>query len=114
MIDQEFKAALIRTAGRLDKRAIEEAQQPARVSLRRAAKAQRDALKEQMKEIRRAAKEACAPLKAAEKEITPQLKQDITASNARIAGGFVTLRQEQADNNVLAFAVAAHDKEGKQ
>jgi hypothetical protein len=93
-MSQEWNDALLATAKRMDVKAIEKAQKKARVVLRREAKLKRD------------------PLKDALKLLSDNLKRDIIASNTRIEAEFADLRQWEADCNVLAFFIAAHDKRG--
>jgi hypothetical protein len=92
----DWNEALLATARRLDVKVVEEAQKQARVILRQAAKLKRD------------------PLKDALKQLSDNLKRDIINSNARVAAEFATLRQTQAEEKVLAFAIGAHDKRGAQ
>src|ERR1700675_1378981 len=92
----DWGGALLATARRMDVKDIEKAQKAARVALRRAAKVKRDPLKDELKAL------------------SDALNRDIATSNARIAAEFSTLRQTQAEEKVLAFAIGAHDKRGNQ
>jgi hypothetical protein len=95
-MNQEWNDALLATAKRMDVKDVEKAQKKARVALRAAAKLQRD------------------PLKDALKLLSDNLKRDIALSNARIAAEFASLRQTQADGQVLAIAIGEHDRVGAQ
>lgn len=92
-MSQEWNDALLATAARMDAKDLEKAQKKARVALRAAAKVKRD------------------PLKDALKLLSDNLKRDIAASNAQLAHDFADLRQHQAECNVLAIFIGAHDKE---